>query len=475
MIYSPEFENHINKSLGELASGFLSAISEPPFTGLRVNTLKCNAKILQNFINNLKPTPFCQNGFYTGEQKLGNHPLHHAGAFYIQEPSATTAVTALAPKPGDKVLDLCAAPGGKTTQIAAAMCGKGVLVSNEYVSSRVQALVSNIERCGITNCIVTNESTERLCSHFAGCFNRVLVDAPCSGEGMIRKDSSILPEWTLENVKGCAARQKTILDNASRAVCAGGTLCYSTCTIAREENEEVVLNFLKTHPDFELTQIEQEFGAPAFEIEGGEGYNLNLARRILPIHGGEGHFVALMHKKSDYSYCGDDIMLQNDSFAVANPPKKSKQRKGEKQKPAGATPTEAFLEFYNENFHPEIDFGGVDIIEIGERVYISPKAPPLSGLSVVRAGLFAGALQKNRFQPSHALFTAAAGNPKRVLNLAADSGEACAFIHGEEIACPMEFSGFTRVSVEGVPLGFGKASGGRLKNHYPKGLRTLNK
>ncbi len=473
MGYSPEFESHINESLEEFASEFLKHIDDAPFTGLRVNTLKCQNDNLQKIFKNLKPTPFCKNGFYTGEEKLGNHPLHHAGAFYIQEPSATSAVTALNPQPGERILDLCASPGGKTTQIAAAMGGKGLLVSNEYVSQRVQALVSNVERCGITNCVVTNESAERLCSHFAGFFNRVLVDAPCSGEGMIRKDRAILNEWNKGNVLGCAARQKTILDAAANSVKQGGTLCYSTCTLAREENEEVVLHFLKTHPDFFLAKIEEQFGSPAFEIKGGEGYNLNYARRILPCSGGEGHFVALMRRKSDYSYTNSDIIP---TIAEVSASKKT-TKKGGKPKPAaaGITPREAFFKFYKENFEDDIDLETTDIIELGERVLLSPKTPSLQGLSVVRAGVFAGTLQKNRFQPSHALFCRAECRAKRVLNLATESDEIKAFIHGEEITCPHELSGYTAVLVNGIPLGFGKASGGRLKNHYPKGLRTLNK
>ena len=262
------------------------------YRGLRVNTLKCSVEKLEKLLDfDLKSAPFCSESFYIPNEitSLGNNPLHHAGAFYIQEPSASSAVTMLDVQEGDYVLDLCAAPGGKSTQIAAKLNSKGFLWSNEIVKNRANILLSNIERMGIRNATVSNAYPEVLCDRLAGCFDKVLVDAPCSGEGMFRKDSTAESEWSDEHVKSCAERQLKILNSAKNALKDGGVMVYSTCTFSVEENEGVIGRFLEENPDFELEDANVNFGRPTLEY----------ARRIFPMDGGEGHFAARLKKSGE--------------------------------------------------------------------------------------------------------------------------------------------------------------------------------
>ena len=236
-----EFSERMQALLGDEYEQFLQYYNGDNFRGLRVNTLKCTAQQLQAALScSLQPTPFCPDGYYLPEELTGNHPLHHAGAFYMQEPSATSAVEMLGVQPGEQVLDLCAAPGGKSTQIAAKLQGKGLLWSNEIVKSRANILLSNIERMGVRNAVVSNCHPETLCAAMSGQFDRVLVDAPCSGEGMFRKNSDAKTEWSAEHVRSCAERQLHILNSAKTALKPGGVLVYSTCTFSREENESVI-------------------------------------------------------------------------------------------------------------------------------------------------------------------------------------------------------------------------------------------
>ncbi len=448
-----EFRRRMESLTGD--EMYFNKLGEMPFKGLRVNTLKAPHNLILQTFGNLKPVPFCDDGFYINEEISGNHPLHHAGAFYLQEPSAMSAVSALGVRHGDSVLDLCAAPGGKSTQIAAALGGEGLLVSNEYVSLRVPALVSNIERMGVPNCVITNSDVAALTDKFIGFFDCVLVDAPCSGEGMIRKYPSILSEWSLQNIEACAKRQLSILLSAADAVKSGGKLCYSTCTYAPEENEGVIAEFLKQRADFELIPIEKDFGRPAFLRFAPNTENIEFARRVFTADGGEGHFVALMRKKSDM---GDYRDLG--CAIIPNISKPTEQVK-------------MFEDFYSECFSSVIDPEKYTPVSVGDRVFLKPHTPALDGISVVRAGVLAGQVQKGRFVPSHALFTAVGHTPRRTVELSSGSPDTARFLHGEEIGCVEDLKGYTAVTVEGVPTGFGKASGGRLKNHYPKGLRTL--
>ena len=441
-----EFLERMRALLGSEYEAFLRRYEGDNFRGLRVNTLKCTPERLKALVNfELKPTPFCPNGFYLPAevQSPGNSPLHHCGAFYIQEPSATSAVEMLGVEEGDFVLDLCAAPGGKSTQIGAKLNRKGLLWSNEIVRSRANILLSNIERMGIPNAVVSNAHPEALCDRLAGCFDKVLVDAPCSGEGMFRKNSEAQEEWSVEHVKSCAERQLHILNSAKNALRAGGVMVYSTCTFSREENEGVIERFLAENPDFELEDAGVSFGRATMEY----------ARRIFPMDGGEGHFAARLRKQGE---CRQGECRQNAA-------------------PVGHTQADkAVLDFYDSLFVARPFGERLEIIK--DKIYILPENYnfDIKGLPILRAGLILGELVKRRIEPHHSAFMAArADDCAGIVNLDADSAAIRAYLHGEEIDVPRELSGYAAVAVSGMTTGFGKASNGRLKNKYPKGLRTL--
>ena len=437
-----DFLFRMKSVLGEEFDEFLKFYSAENFRGLRVNALKCSCEKLKSLIDfPLSPTPFCKEGYYipSGVDGLGNNPLHHAGAFYIQEPSATSAVEMLDVKEGDFVLDLCAAPGGKSTQIGAKLNGTGLLWSNEIVKNRANILLSNIERMGISNAVVSNCHPDTLCQRLANQFDKVLVDAPCSGEGMFRKSNEAQNEWSVEHVKSCAERQLLILNSAKNALKDGGVMVYSTCTFSREENEVVITKFLSDNPDFELEDPKVDFGRHALEY----------ARRIFPMDGGEGHFAAKLRKKGD---CRKTLVIQSDN------------KKTDKD----------VLDFYDGIFNNR-PFGDKIIISNG-KIIILPKNFnfELKGLQILRAGIILGELAKNRIEPHHSAFMAAKkGDCKSFVDLDLNSSEIKAYLHGDEIPAPFDAKGYTAVCVNGITTGFGKASNGRLKNKYPKGLRTL--
>ena len=436
-----KFLNRMKTLLGGEYGEFLRYYNGDNFRGLRVNTLKSSADKLKDSLGfELKPTPFCKEGFYIPPEveSLGNHPLHHAGAFYIQEPSAASAVEMLGVERGDFVLDLCAAPGGKSTQIGAKLGGTGLLWSNEIVKSRANILLSNIERMGIYNAVVTNSHPEQLCQSLAGQFDRVLVDAPCSGEGMFRKNSAAQTEWSEEHVKSCAERQLHILNSAKLALKPGGVMVYSTCTFSPEENEGVITRFLEENPDFSLEDAGVDFGRPS----------MKYARRIFPMDGGEGHFAARLRKSGEL------------------------MRTSSEEKSTAAVNKEAFA-FYDSLFVNR-PFGENLIIK-NNRIIILPKNYiGVKGMPVLRAGIILGEIVKNRIEPHHSAFMAAKPSEcKRCVELSSDSAGIKAFLHGEEISVPADLKGYAAVCADGVTCGFGKASGGRLKNKYPKGLRTL--
>lgn len=354
-----------------------------------------------------------------------------------------SAVTLLSPQKGDKVLDLCAAPGGKSTQIAAALGGFGLIWSNEIVKNRANILLGNFERCGIKNGVVSNSDPESLCTALEGYFDKVLVDAPCSGEGMIRRDPHALQEWSVEHTLSCAVRQLKILNSAKKALRPGGVMVYSTCTFSKEENEETIKAFLKENPDFELMDSNENFGRPTLS---------GKAIRIYPMDGGEGHFAAKLKKKeSDFGY--------SCSFALPTPKKK--------------IPT-AVMDFLEDIFKDTSSYEKLFIKE--DKVFVLPDiCPDLQGTHAIRAGVFAGTIKKNYFEPSHALFTSAnINNVKRVVDLDLNDAYVLKFLKGEEIPVDQSIKGYAALAVNGIILGFGKASDGKLKNKYPKGLRIRN-
>jgi NOL1/NOP2/sun family putative RNA methylase len=444
-----EFLKKMKMILGEEFESFQRCYDDPPFRALRVNTLKCSdVTVLHAFPEAICPAPFSLHSYYlTGDCQYGRHPLHHAGAFYIQEPSASAVVAALSPQPGDRVLDLCAAPGGKSTQIAAMLQGRGLLWANEVVKNRAQTLLSNIERMGVRNAVVSSCTPEKLCTALTGYFDKVLVDAPCSGEGMFRKEERAWQDWSPEHVSSCAERQAAILDSAAAAVCEGGILAYSTCTFSPEENEEVVARFLERHSDFSIKDCMLSCGRPAISKDYPE---LRQARRIFPMDGGEGHFIAVMQRNSK-PLC----KVAPYSF---QPPAGEELRRAE--------------EVYSELFQTP-PYGR--LMQSGDRLLLLPEdVPSLHNLGVIRAGVLFAEVKKDRLEPAHAVFMAA--RPQELyslLDFATDDGRLQAYLRGEEIGVDPGMRGYTGVAVDGVMLGFGKCSAGRLKNRYPKGLRLL--
>ena len=452
------FLDEMKDMLGSEYADFLACMEQPHKRGIRINTLKMPFGERDKLGLDLELCPFSPSGFYlrSSEGGIGRSPWHHAGAFYSQEPSAMSAVTVLNPQPGERVLDLCAAPGGKSTQIAAALQGEGLLWSNEYVKKRAQILLSNIERMGVRNAVVSNAHPDMLAAKLAGFFDKVLVDAPCSGEGMFRRDEIAVNEWTPEHSATCAVRQLAILESAAPCVRDGGVLVYSTCTFSFCENEDVVIAFLEHHPEFSIEDSGVTFGRPGFDRS--DAFDLTRSRRIFPMDGGEGHFVARLRKSG-----GDFSNISAAPAGNINP--------NDNEKRAAA--------LFEEGFTCQ-PYGA--IVQIGESCYLQPKEmreiPDLRGLGILRGGVLLGEILRGRIEPSHALFMAAMPEEcRRIVSLAPDSAELAAFLHGEEIDLPPTcegFKGFTAVACGNTVTGFGKASGGRLKNRYPKGLRILN-
>lgn len=445
-----EYLSSMKKILKNDFDKFIKSCDEPAFRAVRINTLKCSIEQAKNILPlRLKQTPFAYNSFYiSGDiEKIGSNPLHHAGVFYVQEPSASSAVAALAPKPGDRVLDLCAAPGGKSTQIAECLAGSGLLWSNEIVKNRARILLSNIERMGVRNAVVSSCHPETLCSRLAGFFDKVLVDAPCSGEGMFRRNNEAIAEWSQEHVESCAIRQLSILNTASRAVRCGGTLVYSTCTFSIEENECVVNEFLKNNSNFILEKIDEDFGRCGIEIDGNT--DLNKTRRIFPMDGGEGHFVAKfirIGENVDYPDMYEYSYKDRQNIKMAN---------------------ELFSGLFKIN-----PYGKVQVI--GDKAMMLPSGlPSISGLGVIRAGVLMGEIKKGRIEPAHSLFISANKDELRnVLNFDAESEEIKKYLQGLEIDINSNLNSYVGVSVNNILVGFGKCSNNKLKNKYPKGLRN---
>ena len=458
MLLPDLFQERIQTLLRNEYDAFLRSYDYPLRRGLRVNTAKMSvADFLNLFPHPLTPAPFAESSFYLdAEHKAGSDPLHHAGIYYMQEPSAASAVTILAPKAGERILDLCAAPGGKSTQIAACIGDTGLLWSNEFVSSRARILQQNLERWGVRNQVISSRDTGPLCEGLRDYFDAVLVDAPCSGEGMFRKEPQALAEWSVDNIYLCAKRQDEILNNAAKAVKPGGRIVYSTCTFAPEENEGAVYRFLAAHPDFELIPIEIEWGCPAFSAERirpfcpevDDRFNLTYCRRILPQHGGEGHFIAWLHR-----------LGQDAGLSISYPYPDNDKNRCE----AEALYHECFTDTPNGMF-----------VTHGDQVRLIPRdLPDCNGLGVLSAGVAVATVCKNRLEPTHSIYIASRfENCRQSITFAPTDPQLLSFLHGEEIRGG-ERNGWTAVCVDGIPVGFGKTSNGKLKNRYPKGLRLL--
>lgn len=442
-----EYENRMKKLLGEEFNAYKNELENPPVKAFRVNTDKTSLDEFEklNIFSKTK-IPYVENGFYLEYDKIGNHPYHHAGLIYVQEPGAMAPAECLNINPDWRVLDMCAAPGGKSTQLKNKLGERGVLVSNEIIPSRCKILTGNIERLGLHNAITTCMDSSKLASVFTNCFDLVMVDAPCSGEGMFRKEETAVSEWSESNVLMCAKRQAEILDNAVCTLKSGGYIIYATCTFSLEENEMTIDAFLKRHPDFEIVRVNdrvEKYTCDGICFEGCECENIRFARRFYPHKAkGEGQFMAVLHHKGE---------------STENTVIKPVTTKTDK------TVTEFLADTlvdYNPNFVTTYN---------GNPVYYNNQLPIRDGQAFC-CGITIGEIRKNRILPHHQFFTALGKAFKRKINLSADSDEIIKYLHGEEIDADCE-NGWAAVLVDGFPLGGAKVVNGRAKNHYPKGLR----
>ena len=440
----PAFVSRMRAQLGEEADAYFAAMEMPCLRGLRLNPQKPVSDAALEAVGGVEePVPWypALGRYLRNDSPAGTDPLHEAGAYYLQEPSAMAPVSVLSPQPGERVLDLCAAPGGKSTQIAAALAGEGLLVSNEPVPSRAKILSRNIERMGVPNALVVSAQPEALAARWGVLFDAVLVDAPCSGEGMFRRHPETRAEWNPASPMGCAERQRRILGCAAAMLRPGGRLVYSTCTLSPEENEETMRWFLQEHPDFSAQPF--SLSGDYCTLDAPEGMLRLYPHRVR----GEGHFVACLRRAGDAPAA--DLM-----------------------KPAAerlSPPAPAVRAAYSAFAAPLRGLPAANA-QLGDALLSAPDLPPLDGVRVLRAGVQLGTLKGKVFAPDHALamcLSPACGLPV----LALDRAGALRYQSGEALPAPEDMSGWALAVYEGLVLGFGKASGGQFKNHYPKGLR----
>lgn len=464
------FLNRMQEMLGEEYGAFLESFSQENYQALRLNALKYGEKGESAAVLlapgeegnpavpfHLEKVPWAKDGYYYEKEDFpGKHPYHEAGVYYIQEPSAMAPVTLLEAKPGEQILDLCAAPGGKSTQIAASMKGEGLLICNEIHPARAKILSENIERMGIRNACVTNETPRHLSQLFPGFFDRILVDAPCSGEGMFRKNEAACEEWSPENVELCGDRQDEILDCAAEMLKPGGRLVYSTCTFAPRENEGSISRFLHRHPEFFIVKIPKREletdgdGVPGFVEDAAIGIEDTL--RLWPHRiRGEGHYAAVLQKEGELPAAYPAVAPCGVQRGIA-------------EKDLGE-----YAVFAGESLRVHLQG---TYVKFGDNIYLVPSGmPSLKGMKVLRPGLHIGTLKKNRFEPSHAL--ALAISPREavhVWNLKSTDGTIGAYLNGQTFPAEGE-KGWYLICVDGFSIGWGKLAGGIMKNHYPKGLR----
>ena len=520
-----EFKRRMKAMLGDEYEAFLASYEGPRRPGLRLNMLKNGAERLEKGSPfHLEPVLWASRGFYYDpETRPGRHPFHECGAYYIQEPSAMAVAALSGVKPGMRVLDLCAAPGGKSTHLASLMQGEGLLISNEIHPARAKILSQNMERMGVMNAVVINETPEKLKERFPLFFDAVVVDAPCSGEGMFRKEPEAIPNWSPENVELCAERQMGILDCAAEMTAAGGTLVYSTCTFAPLEDERNAALFLMRHPEFEIVDLPAALGAEFMEKTGlsagvpewagdhpagvdgkADLVNAGFAEavrgciRLWPHKlEGEGHFMAAFKRRGE-------SFLRGIPMSAPSANKKGRNKKaGNKDSGNLESVRKEALKLWQgfgdealtEPGKKKLAADGVEagLTLFGSEVYRVPYSIDLTGLKVLRAGLHLGTVKKNRFEPSHSLALALdAEDVKCRAEAWADDGKkptafgsepdhepgraAAAFLHGESLQtreCGQVTGekGWCLVTIGGFSAGWGKLAGEQIKNHYPKGLR----
>lgn len=438
------YEEKMKNLLKDDYDKYLQSFNDSRYYGLRANTLKVEPEKLEKMVDfDLKPVSWCKEGFYYGENhRPSKHPFYNAGLYYIQEPSAMSTGSMLPVEPGDRVLDLCAAPGGKSTQVAAKLQGKGIIVSNDISASRCKALLKNIEVCGVPNCIITNETPQHLAEKFTGFFNKIIVDAPCSGEGMFRKDENAVKSWEEHKTEFCCGLQREILHYAAQMLTDGGIIAYSTCTFAPEENEGMINEFLDKHPEFSLLEVDKGVGFDYGKPEWCNGREeLKKAGRLWPYKiKGEGHFLCLLQKKGTPSY----IELPKEKMA------------SEKQ-------LVDFYDFMNKYMNIEIKD---NIIQHKDSLLCVPMGIELKGLRVMRSGLYLGDLKTKRFEPSQAFaMTLKKEDAKLTVDFNLEDEDLKRYMRGESFNVDCA-DGWALVCCQGYPLGWGKVQKGRLKNKY---------
>lgn len=451
------FKEKIKDVLGDEFPSFIEALeAKDAVRGMRANLIKTTPeKISQDGEFSLEPLDYVENGFILREERaMGASPYHHAGMVYMQDPGAMASAAAVDVKPDWWVADLCAAPGGKSSQIAERLGEDGFLLSNEYVPKRAKIIVGNFERLGVKNAIVTSLDTARLKQMYEGVFDLVVVDAPCSGEGMFRKSEDAVNDWSEENVRISAERQREILANAQGLVKPGGYLLYSTCTYSPEENEESLADFLAKNPDFALVKVKDELierTRPAIRRYAKSVENIEYARRFYPhVSDGEGQFLALMQRDKNTNI-KQRILYKDEA------------------KPLSKQESAIVSAFFKEALR-EAPEGRV--VKVGENISVISHDCPIPRGSVFMSGVLLGEIKGTTLVPHHQFFSAYGDLFKNKVELTRIDERTEKYLAGEEIDADANLKGWCAVFFEGAPLGGGKASGGKIKNHYPKGLRT---
>lgn len=444
-----EYEARMRKLLGDNFDKYLNELQNPPVKAFRVNTDKISVEDFEKInIFSTEKIPYVENGYYLNYEKVGNHPYHHAGLIYVQEPAAMAPAECVDVEPDWFVLDMCAAPGGKSTQLKNKLGENGVLVSNEIISSRCKILTGNIERLGLKNVVVTCMDTEKLSSRFQNTFDLIMVDAPCSGEGMFRKEEIAVSEWSAENVLMCAKRSAEILENAVKALKSGGLIVYATCTFSLEENEMMIDAFLQNYPEFELVPVNervQKYTADGIKFPGCKCENIHFARRFYPhIAKGEGQFMAVLR------HTGEKI-----ASAFYNAPKPKIDK--------------IITDFLDDTLI-NYDKNYINLYN-GNPIYYNNRLP-IADRTAFCCGVTIGEIRKNYILPHHQFFMAMGDKFKRKIDLSVDSAELSKYLHGEEFDTNC-LNGWAVVTVNGCAVGGVKVSNGRAKNHYPKGLRLM--
>ena len=456
-----EFEERMQSLLGDEYPDFAAAMDTAPVRSLRVNTLKYSTADFESVCDfKYEKLPFCEEGYIFECEHIGSHPLHHSGAIYIQEPAAMTAVECTDIEPGMRILDVCASPGGKSTQAAAKLCGNGVIISNEIDRSRSQILAQNIERMGVRNAVVTNTNSTALGAAYNAEFDLVIVDAPCSGEGMMRKNPLAVSEWSMDNVMMCAERQHEILENIAHTVKGGGRLLYSTCTFAPEENEMQIARFLSEHPDFHLIPVNERVRAATADGLTVYGKEMKLCRRFYPhISKGEGQFMALLER---------DMIEKED----ISPEKKNKKKGKEQQTKQKNNTDETVIKEFLAEVLTEVGIAETKKYTLTSdkdgNFYLSYNIDLPESLRLL--GVEIGTVQKGRVIPHHNFFMAYGSLFKRQIPLPIGDERIAKYLHGESIFADCA-NGFAAVLIGSAPVGGAKVTAGEAKNYYPKGLR----